>query len=186
MFSRVDIGDLENLGNFLPSWISEPLGEKLYMIDEVNQLPSSPPKESPLRDDSSNHKEDPEMNTSSPLEKEINVMTQGGLGRMREVYSFPAGIQAKIPEEGETILSTRPSEVAFYEVVFPVGLRFPIHPTIKRILNFYNICPAQLSHNVWRSVVYVLVIWRFYKHHLSLNEFRSLYTLFKRQKPNSV
>ena len=47
MFSRVDIGDLENLGNFLPSWISEPLGEKLYMIDEVNQLPSLPPKESP-------------------------------------------------------------------------------------------------------------------------------------------
>ena len=98
------------------------------MTDEVNQLLSSPPEESPLRDDSSDHRKDPEMNTSSPLEKEINVMTQGDLDCLREAYSFPTGIQARIPEEGETILFTCPGKV---------------------ILNFYNICPAQLSPNAW-------------------------------------
>ena len=74
-------------------------------------------------------------------------MTQDDLDDLRETYSFPVGIQARIPEEGETILSTRPGEVAFYEAVFPAGLRLPIHPIIKRILNFYNICLAQLSPN---------------------------------------
>ena len=62
------------------------------MTDEVNQLPSSPPEESPIRDDSSDHKEDLEMSTSSPLEKETNVMTQGDLDRLRKTSSFLAGI----------------------------------------------------------------------------------------------
>ena len=89
---RAEEGDLENLKDSLPSWISEHLGEKSYMTDEVNQLPSSPPEESPLQDNSFDHREDPEMSTSSPLEKEINVVTQGDLNRPREVYSFLVGI----------------------------------------------------------------------------------------------
>ena len=93
--------------------------------------------------------EDPRMNTFSPLEKEINVMTQDNLDHLRETYSFLAGIQTRIPEEGKTILFTRPSEVAFYEAAFFIGLRLLIHPTIKRILNFYNIYSAQLSPNAW-------------------------------------
>ncbi|GFZ01596.1 hypothetical protein Acr_15g0002050 [Actinidia rufa] len=62
------------------------------MSDVVNNLPSSPredpPEESPPPDKSSDHMEDPEMDTCSPLEKEINVMTQGDLDRLREEYSF--------------------------------------------------------------------------------------------------
>ena len=133
------------------------------MTDEVNQLPSSPFEESPIRDDSF------DMATRTPLEKELNVMIQGDLDRLRETYSFPVGIQARISEEGETILSTCLGEVAFYEAIFPATLRLLIHPTITRILNFYNICPAQLSSNAWQSVVYVLVIWQFYKRALSVN-----------------
>ncbi|GFS31889.1 hypothetical protein Acr_00g0019770 [Actinidia rufa] len=48
---------------------------------------------------------------------------------------------------------TGEGEVAFYEVTFLAGLRLPIHPTIRRILNHYKICPAQLSPNAWRSVI---------------------------------
>ena len=81
MSSKTAVGDLKNLKNFFPSWISKHLEEKSYMTDEVNQLPSSPPEESPLRDNSPDHREDPEMNTSSSLEKEINVMKQGDLDR---------------------------------------------------------------------------------------------------------
>ena len=43
MSSKVDVGDLEN---FLPSWISDHLGEKSYMADKVNQLALSPRKDS--------------------------------------------------------------------------------------------------------------------------------------------
>ncbi|GFZ07299.1 hypothetical protein Acr_19g0002360 [Actinidia rufa] len=63
------------------------------------------------------------------------------------------GIRLRIPGDGETILSARQGEVAFYEATFQAGLRLPIHPTIREILVHYKICPAQLSPNAWRSVI---------------------------------
>ena len=83
------------------------------------------------------------------MEKEHNIMTFKELDLLRETYSFPQDVQIRLPEENEIILSTRPGEVAFYEASFPAGLRFPIHPTIRLILIFYNICPAHLIPNAW-------------------------------------
>ncbi|GFS41720.1 hypothetical protein Acr_00g0076030 [Actinidia rufa] len=68
--------------------------------------------------------------------------------------------EMRLPDEGETITSTRPGEVAFYEAAFPAGLRFPIHNTIRLILQFYNICPAQLVPNAWRSIACSIALWR--------------------------
>ncbi|GFY92743.1 hypothetical protein Acr_08g0011390 [Actinidia rufa] len=121
------------------------------------------------------------MDTSN-LIKEVNIMTQGDLDKLREKCSFPPGIQLRIPGEGETIQSSRPGEVVFYEASFPAGLRFPIHPITKRILNHYKICSTH-SPNAWRSIVYSLVIWRYYKCHMSCDEFRCLYSLIP--LPNS-
>ncbi|PSS08050.1 Transporter MCH1 [Actinidia chinensis var. chinensis] len=125
-------------------------------IEVVNEFPSSPPKES------SDHGEYPEMENRPPPERE-----------------------ARIPEHDETKVSTRPGEVAFYETVFHAGLCLPIHPTIRRILHFYNSCPTQLVPNMWRSVVYAVVLWQYYKNPLSLNKFRHLFSLFKNLKPES-
>ena len=86
-------------------------------------------------------------------------MTQGYLDCLRESCDFPIGIQARLPEDKETIVSTRLGEVAFYEATFHTSLRLLIHPTIKRILHFYNICPAQLTPNVWRSVICIVLVW---------------------------
>ena len=61
-------------------------------------------------------------------------MTLEELDLLRKSYSFPPGVQIKLPDEGETIVSARPGEAAFYEATFTVGLRFPIHPTIRLIL----------------------------------------------------
>ncbi|GFY91174.1 hypothetical protein Acr_07g0013700 [Actinidia rufa] len=82
------------------------------------------------------------MATHSPIEKEFNVMTQDDLDCLREIYSFLAGIQARIPDEGETILSTRTGEVAFYETAFPTGRMSPTgpknmgHPGLAKFLYF--------------------------------------------------
>ena len=98
--------------------------------------------------------EDPSVPEVAPLgdihpsvEKEHNIMTPEELDLLRETYSFPQGVQIRLPEENETILSTRPGEVAFYEAAFSAGLRFPIHPTVRLILMFYNICLAQFVPN---------------------------------------
>ena len=76
-------------------------------------------------------------------------MTQDELDRLKESHSFPPKVQIRLPEEDETIASTRPGEVAFYEVAFHAGLRLPLHHIIRRVLYFYNICPAQLVPNAW-------------------------------------
>ena len=72
----------------------------------------------------------------------MNIMTQGDLDQLMESYSILSSIQIRLPETNETIASVRPSEVAFYEAVFHAGLRLLIHPMIRMILHFYNICPA--------------------------------------------
>ncbi|GFS43646.1 hypothetical protein Acr_00g0086170 [Actinidia rufa] len=88
----------------------------------------------------------------------------------------------RLHETNETIASTRPSEVAFCEAVFQAGLRLPIHPTIRRILHYYNICPGQLAPDAWRRVIDVVLLWQFHKFALSLNEFRNLFGLFNPPK----
>ncbi|PSS08079.1 Arresten like [Actinidia chinensis var. chinensis] len=123
------------------------------MTGEVNQSTDSPREDLPTP-------EDVHMVTVPPsVEKETNIMTLGELDLLRESYSFPPYVQLRIPE-GETITSTHPGEVAFYEATFPTGLRFLIHPTIRLILQFCNICPAQLIPNAWRSVSYAILLWR--------------------------
>ena len=92
------------------------------MMDEVNQLSSSPLEESPLQDDPSNHGKNPEIDKQPPLEREVNIMTQGDLDRLRESRSFPLGIQARLPKDDETIVSTCLGEVAFYESAFYTDL----------------------------------------------------------------
>ena len=86
-------------------------------------------------------------------------MTQDDLDRLRESYFFSYGIQARLLEDDETILSTCLGEVVFYEAVFHADLQLPIHPTIRKILHFYNICSTQLSPNAWQSVIYVVAVW---------------------------
>ncbi|GFZ18401.1 hypothetical protein Acr_27g0001400 [Actinidia rufa] len=164
MSSKTILGNEESEQS-LPSWISDHLGGKSY-IDETNQSPSFPPVLT----------NSPKMDTSS-LTKENNVMSQAELDNLGATYSFPPRVRLRIPGNGETILSARQGEVAFYEAAFLAGLRLPIHPTIREILIHYKICPAQLSPNAWRSVIYSLVIWRHFKRHMSCDEFRCLYSL---------
>ncbi|PSS08074.1 Protein naked cuticle 1 like [Actinidia chinensis var. chinensis] len=121
----------------------------------------------------------PEVEVPSSPATELNTMTQGDLDRLRETYFFLMGVQMRISKKGETVLYASAGDVAFYEAALPAGLRFPMHPTIKWILNFYDICPAQLSPNAWKNIISMLVIWQFYQRHLSLNEFRCLYALLK-------
>ncbi|GFY95598.1 hypothetical protein Acr_10g0009830 [Actinidia rufa] len=125
------------------------------------------------------------FNTRPLLERETNTMTQGELDRLRKSCSIPSRIHIRLPEADKTIAFTRLGEVAFYEVLFQDGLRLPIHATIRRILVYYNICPTQLAPNAWRSIVDVVVLWRFHKFVVSLNEFRNLFSLFNNPKPDS-
>ena len=53
-----------------------------------------------------------------------------------------------------------PKIVCFFEVAFDNGLRFPLHPFIKGVLQHFNVCPSQLSPNCWGIWVVLLVFFR--------------------------
>ncbi|GFS34931.1 hypothetical protein Acr_00g0036810 [Actinidia rufa] len=144
-------GDLDSL----PSWISDHLGEgSSFMTDEINQSPPSPMEGSP--------EASPLIAIHPSVEEKTNIMTLEELNALRDTYSFLPGVRIRLPDEGGTITSTRPGEVAFYEAAFPASLHFPLHPTIRLILQFYNICPAQLVPNTWRSIACSVALWRAY------------------------
>ena len=50
--------------------------------------------------------------------------------------------------------------VCLFEVAFENDLHFPLHPFIKRVLQHFNVCPSQLSHNFWGVLVGLLVVFR--------------------------
>ena len=45
-------------------------------------------------------------------------------------------------------------------MAFENGLRFPLHPFIKRVLQHFKVCPSQLSPNFWGVLVGLLVVFR--------------------------
>ena len=53
-----------------------------------------------------------------------------------------------------------PKMVCFSEVAFDNGLCFPIHPFIKRVLQHFNVCPSQLSPNLWGILIGLLIFFR--------------------------
>ncbi|GFY90905.1 hypothetical protein Acr_07g0011010 [Actinidia rufa] len=88
----------------------------LHLSPSVNQLPLAPPKESFPRDELLDQGKNLEVDTYSSPATIINTMTQDDLDHLRESYSFPIRVQTRIPEEGETILSTCTGEVPLHLV----------------------------------------------------------------------
>ena len=75
-------------------------------------------------------------------------------------YEPPFGIQVWCPDVMTTYIVQVPKMVCFFEVALENGLRFPLHPFIKRILQHFNVCPSQLSPDFWGVLVRLLVVFR--------------------------
>ena len=75
-------------------------------------------------------------------------------------YGSPFGVQIWYLGVLTTYLVQVPKMVCFFEVAFENGLRFSLHPFIKRVLQHFNVCPSQLSPNFWGILVGLLVVFR--------------------------
>ena len=75
-------------------------------------------------------------------------------------YGPPFGVQVWCPDVLTTYVVEVPKMVCFFEVAFENGLRFSLHPFIKRVLQHFNVCPSQLSPNFWGVLVGLLVVFR--------------------------
>ena len=75
-------------------------------------------------------------------------------------YRPPFGVSVWSPNVLTSYVVPVPKMVCFFEVAFDDGLRFPLHPFIKRVLQHFNVCPSQLSPNCWGILVRLLVFFR--------------------------
>ena len=62
-------------------------------------------------------------------------------------YRPPFGVRVWSPDVLTSYVVLVPKMVCFFEVAFDNGLRFPLHPFIKGVLQHFNVCSSQLSPN---------------------------------------
>ena len=74
-------------------------------------------------------------------------------------YGPPSGVRIWCPDILTSYVVSVPKMVCFFEAVFENGLRFPLHPSIKSVLQHFNVCPSQLSPNFWGVLVGLLVFF---------------------------
>ena len=75
-------------------------------------------------------------------------------------YRPPFGVWVWSPDILTSYVVPIPKMVCFFEVAFDNGLRFPLHPFIKRVLQHFNVFPCQLSPNCRGILVGLLVFFR--------------------------
>ena len=78
-----------------------------------------------------------------------------------ECYRPPPGIRVWTPDVLTFYVASVPGMVCFFEVTFDNGLRFPLHPFMKGVLQHFNICPSQLAPNSWGILVGLLTFFRY-------------------------
>ena len=77
-----------------------------------------------------------------------------------ERYRPLLGVRIWSPDFLTCYVTSVPGMVCFFEVAFDNGLRFPLHPFIKQVLQHFHICPSQLAPNGWGILVGLLVFFR--------------------------
>ena len=77
-----------------------------------------------------------------------------------ERYRPLPGVRVWSPDFLTRYVTSVPGMVCFFEVAFDNGLRFPLHPFIKQVLQHFHICPSQLAPNGWGILVALLVFFR--------------------------
>jgi hypothetical protein len=93
----------------------------------------------------------------SYLSKVVDVE---GLDKYRRRYQIPEDVVLRIPKSDEVACSSKYGDVAFYEADFNAGVRFPLQPLMRELLDRLNLAPGQLAPNAWRTVVGCMVMWK--------------------------
>ena len=77
-----------------------------------------------------------------------------------ERYRPPPGVRIWTLDALTFYAASVPGMVCFFEVAYDNGLRFPLHPFMKGVLQHFNIYPSQLAPNGWGILVGLLAFFR--------------------------
>ena len=75
-------------------------------------------------------------------------------------YRPPFSVRVRSLDVLTSYVVSVPKMVCFFEVAFDNGLRFPLHPFMKGVLQHFNVYPSQLLPNGWGILVGLLVFFR--------------------------
>ena len=70
------------------------------------------------------------------------VVDSDGLDSYRRKYQIPEDVVLRIPESDELACSSRYGDVAFYEADFNAGIRFPMQPLMRELLDRLSLAPG--------------------------------------------
>uniref|UniRef100_A0A2N9HN00 Transposase (putative) gypsy type domain-containing protein n=1 Tax=Fagus sylvatica TaxID=28930 RepID=A0A2N9HN00_FAGSY len=83
------------------------------------------------------------------------------IDRIRRRYQIPDDVVLRIPDTDERACCPKyEGDVAFYEADLRAGLRFPIQPFVRELLDYLSLAPGQINPNGWRTIISCMVMWR--------------------------
>ena len=86
---------------------------------------------------------------------------QDDIDRIRRRYQIPDDVVIRIPDADERACCPKyEGDVAFYEADLRAGLRFPMQPFVRELLDFFSLAPGQVNPNGWRTIISCMVMWR--------------------------
>uniref|UniRef100_A0A2N9HWZ9 Transposase (putative) gypsy type domain-containing protein n=1 Tax=Fagus sylvatica TaxID=28930 RepID=A0A2N9HWZ9_FAGSY len=83
------------------------------------------------------------------------------IDRIRRRYQIPDDVVLRIPDTDERACCPKyEGDVAFYEADLRAGLRFPIQPFVRELLDYLSLALGQINPNGWRTIISCMVMWR--------------------------
>ena len=91
----------------------------------------------------------------------FSKIDQDDIDRIRGRYQITDDVVLRIPDSDERACCPKyEGDVAFYEADFRAGLRFPMQPFVRELLDYLSLAPGQMAPNGWRTIISCMVMWR--------------------------
>ncbi|XP_057527555.1 uncharacterized protein LOC130806469 isoform X2 [Amaranthus tricolor] len=114
-----------------------------------------------------------------PLNYFIDVQTKRDLDNRREAISQKWGLKDNIniitPGNYDTVRFPPPHCIAVYFPSFELGLRFPLHPFFREVLEFLDVSVPELYPNAWGCMVAFLILCKVLAVPPTLTAFRYIF-----------
>lgn len=92
--------------------------------------------------------------------KNVNsVITEAELYIWRGLFWMPSDVHFWVPGAKDHVDQPPEGYIAMIFDTIAVGVRFPLHPVISDLLNFWNLAPTQITPNGWSIIMDLLTLF---------------------------
>jgi hypothetical protein len=103
----------------------------------------------------------PRVNRSWKALSYFSKINQDDIDRIRGRYQIHDDVVLRIPDSDERACCPKyEGDIAFYEADFQAGLRFPMQPFVRELLDYLSLASGQVASNGWWTIISCMVMWR--------------------------